>query len=87
MNGGPLAALRPLSRHVPEMDVERVARAALLGLVCLWLFVFVVLPLSTLVARSVTDKADSSGGSTISCAISRPPPWPPPFATAFWSRS
>ncbi len=57
MNGGPLAALRPLSRHVPEMDVERVARAALLGLVCLWLFVFVVLPLSTLVARSVTDKA------------------------------
>ena len=57
MNSAPLPTFRPLSRFFSEIDGERIVRAALLALLCLWLIVSVVLPLSTLVAKSLCDKA------------------------------
>ncbi len=57
MSGVAVRVVRTLSRFVPEVDRSRAIQAGLLILLCLWLFVFVVLPLSTLVVKSVSDKA------------------------------
>jgi ABC-type spermidine/putrescine transport system permease subunit I len=57
MNDGTARAIGPLSRLIPDMDRDRALRAGLLILLCLWLVVFVVLPLSTLMVKSVSNKA------------------------------